>query len=240
MKRKVAIRIMSLFMLLVLAACSGAGSEGGSSSGKGNISINVKMGKSLPMTKIKEYKVVVSGEGISTPIEKIFPAEATEGVISSIPAGDDRKVEVFAVDISGRTIRRGENFADISGGENTVDVELKGVPLFANILDNSVIERNRLKMNVISDPLDKVVIKDSLDNIQMDIVNPSTNEASFLLSADKGDLSYTPSAMPAGLHTLLVKSLITGYSSEVKVRVVNDKLQPATTSGGGAQGSGVH
>ncbi|MFH1654572.1 MAG: hypothetical protein ABIE74_11050 [Pseudomonadota bacterium] len=217
-------------LLLLLSACAG-----GAGDGNGQLSIAVTSTKAQPTTDIKEFKIVVTGEGIDAPIEAVFPFGTQEGVIRAIPSGDDRLVELFAIDNSNRIVKRGESLVTIHGGAmNEASITLKRVPVISNMISDSIIENGRINLKIISEPSDEVIIKDVVDGVEQDLTNPVNNTALFSLSADKGELLCSPGTLANTWHTFKLESTVTGYSSETKVRILEEgSLKPAPIVVGG-------
>ncbi|MFH1652558.1 MAG: hypothetical protein ABIE74_00725 [Pseudomonadota bacterium] len=223
--------IVGLLLLISSCTSSGTGGEGG-----GGLSLKVTNTKAQPTTDIKEFKIIVTGEGIESPIEAVFPYGTQDGVIRDIPCGDDRHVELLAIDNSNRIVKRGESLVAVHCGKmNDASVTLKRVPIVANMIPNSIIENGRINLKIISELSDEVIIKDVVDGVETDLTNPENNAALFSLSADKGELSYEPTALSNTWHTFKLESTVTGYSSETKVRLVEEgDRKPARISFGGA------
>ncbi|MFH1653248.1 MAG: hypothetical protein ABIE74_04240 [Pseudomonadota bacterium] len=226
------LKTIPILLLLLISSCtsSGTGGEGG------GLSLKVTNTKAQPTTDIKEFKIIVTGEGIEAPIEAVFPFGTQDGVIRDIPCGDDRLVELLAIDNSNRIVRRGESLVAVHCGKmNDASITLKRVPIIANMIPNSIIENGRINLKVISEPSDEVIIKDVVDGVETNLTNPVNNAALFSLSADKGELSYEPAALSNTWHTFKLESTVTGYSSETKVRLVEEgDRKPAEISFGGA------
>jgi len=223
-------KIIPILLLLLFSSCAGGGGDG-----NGGLSLIVTSTKAQPTTDIKEFKIVVTGEGIETPIEAVFPYGTAEGIIRAIPSGDDRLVQIFAIDNSGRTVKQGESLVTIHGGAmNEASVTMKRVPIVANMISNSIIENGRINLKIVSEPSDEVIVKDVVDGVETDLTNPVNNAALFSLSADKGELLFSPGRLTNTWHTFKLESTVTGYSSETKVRILEEgSLKPAPLMVGG-------
>ena len=226
-------KLLLLLFTLYLSACAAEEFDG-------RVMINVISGKAIPTTSIQQYKIIVIGEGIDTPIETLIPSDAKEAMIRDVPCGSNRTIEVVAIDNYGRSVRKGEELVEINGGVNEVDIALKAIPIFSNILENGIVEGNRLQLKVSSDPGDKIVLSQIVGEEHSDFINPNSNDPTFSISEGENDILFAPKDVALGWRTFSAKSLITGYGSEIRIRLVAPgTLRPAPLLASGKPGCRV-
>lgn len=182
-----------------------------------------------PYSRVEKFVVTVSGNGIEEPLVAEFPGDAAEGIIEGVPAGEDRAVEVEAINEDDWTLRAGEEEGvKINGGSTSdVDITLEAVPVFINLAPESVVENTRLIFNVYSEESHPVVIED-LFNAQSDLViNPSTSVPELDLDQVTGLGLLAPRVRPVGHHEFTVRNTTNGRSNTAKVRILDGTMRRA-------------
>ena len=136
------LRYIALLLVITLSACSEQ-TENNNQTGSGSIApsiiwlsrdavnnkttaddinyaaIAVGSGTTLPADLVT-VRIIVSGSGIATPIQKDFAAAARTGTVSNIPSGNGRTVTAQGLNASGIVIYEGiENFISISSNSAT-------------------------------------------------------------------------------------------------------------------------
>lgn len=221
-------RILYLLALLALAGCGGT--EGFDGSG---IAVRVSSAKSFdPLIshgQVKLYRVTVTGEGIDGPIVAEFAGDATEGVIEDIPTGDDRTVEVEAINPNDVRILAGEAYGvEVGGGITEVPVALEAVPIFTNIASGNTVENTRLVFKLFSDPTNPVIVEEMGGGGASPMIDAATNLAELYLDQSTGNGWLAPALLEPGKRMFVVRDLVTGRSNQVAVRVVDGTgMKPA-------------
>lgn len=209
--------IGAMFFLL---HCGGEGaSQGSSPRDGGNLHVVVKNSTSQatePYARIAAYRVVVTGEGMATPIEALFSGESETGVIEGVPVGGNRLLTVEAVNNLDQTIRAGDSEPfEVEGGKTaTVPVELESVPIFVNVSPGSRIENTRLVLKAFSDP-----------NTPLEFFEGGEGDASLMSEVfsdeTRGIADYAPTLLPAGEHTFTVRHSVNGRWSRVSLDLLD-------------------
>lgn len=239
------IKIMTVGLLAVLAGCGGNGGAGGEQTAadkeisaydgpagmvKAVVTNSKSFNPNISHGLIDQYKVTITGEGIENPIVATFGGNETSGVVDNVPAGGNRKIKVEAINPNEQKIREGdlENVEILSGGITEVEVSMDSVPVFANLADGAVMPNTRLVARVFSDPADSVTVEDDFNGANFSL-------SGVLASASSGLSAVAPPLMQEGQHKFTVKSLKTGRSTTVSVRLVDGtKQRPAPISNAGS------
>lgn len=233
-------RILILLSLLALAGCSGGNMSGGGMialkvMSAGGFSSNAEHGR------IEKYRVTVTGEGIEAPIEAEFPGDAEEGVVGDIPIGNDRTVEVRALNPNDVAIREGEaHEVKVGGGTTEVSITLEAVPIFTNIAAGNTIENTRLVFKIFSDPANPVIVEEIIGAEVSPMIDASTNLAEIHLDESTGLGRIAPVLMEPGKRVFAVRDLVTGRTHKVDVTVVDGTgRRPAPIVAGGIADANV-
>jgi hypothetical protein len=243
-------RVILIFVVMGVAGCGGgtrvelAGSANCDEDSCGTLKLMVKGAQPSSLTsthaQLKTFRVAVSGPGIEGELVGEFSADAAEGLIEGVPAGDDRQVEVSAININSQTIREGEA-EDISvkgGATSDVDVTLEAVPIFVNLKDGSTVENTRLVFHVFSDSQGQAVIEDETAAGSEVLVSASTSlpDVSFDVSTGLG--RFAPALIQPDDHKFTVRDASTGRSSAVSIYLLDgSKRKPAPLFSGSEVGS---
>jgi hypothetical protein len=232
-------RILILLTLLALAGCGGNMSGGSGIALKvmsvGGFSSNAEHGR------IDKYRVTVTGEGIESPIEAEFPGDAEEGVIQDIPTGEDRTVEVRALNPNEVAIREGEAYeVKVGGGITEVPITLEAVPIFTNIAAGNTVENTRLVFKVFSDPINPVIVEEQIGAGFTPMIDASTSLAELYLDQSTGLGRIAPALMEPGERVFAVRDLVTGRMHRAGVTLVDGTgRRPAPIVPGGVADANV-
>lgn len=216
-------RILALLALLALSGCGGGAENGGAS-----LAINVIGAKSFDPSaehgRVEKYEVIVAGEGIEGDIVSEFPGDATEGVVEDVPAGENRRVEVRAVNPNQAVIRAGEaTGVKLEGGMNAVDVAMEAVPIFTNLAAGNAVDNTRLVFKVFSDPANPVMVTEQSADGASPVFDASTNRTELSLDTVTGLARLASPVMEPGVRTFAVTDLVTGRQSAVAVRLLEGR-----------------
>ena len=220
-------RILALLALLALAGC-GLDQSGGL--GGGALAIKVTHARSFdPDTehgRIERFRVAVSGEGIESPITAFFDGSAEEGIVSGVPTGKGRTVEVDAINPNEVVIRAGEaEGVKVDGGVNEVDVDMEAVPIFMNIASGNTIDNTRLVFKIFSDPTNPVEVREMADGVERALVDAATSVSEIRLDQSTGTGRFAPALIDPGRREFEVKDMVTGRSHRVSVLVLDGTLR---------------
>lgn len=230
--------IGTVVMGLYLIGCGGGGPtvsmlDGCTSDACGSVQLTVKgaqsFNPSIDHGRIVEYRVSISGPGIEGELVTGFPGDAEEGVIEGIPAGDDRRIEVRAINPNRAVIREGEEDGVVIGGGSTADVNimLESVPLFTNLMDGSVVENTRLVFRIFADPDGSVVIEDLSSSKSELLANASSASPEVAFDEVTGLGVMSPAVLLPGEHAFTARNTLTDRSSTVAVRLIDGSKRKA-------------
>jgi stage V sporulation protein SpoVS len=216
-------KILIVTSLIFAVGCGG----GGLNKGGGILQVVVKNAQSfnpnIEHGRIVAYQVMVTGEGIDTPITAEFSGDAVEGVIDGIPVGEERQVSVKAINPNSLTIKEGEKQnISIAGGKVTeTEIDLQSVPIFTNIANGNTIENTRLVFRIFADPQSSVAVEEIGTEISSQIVDTKTSKTEVNLDISSGLGELAPQLQPPGVHTYKVSDVLTGRYSEITVNLVD-------------------
>jgi hypothetical protein len=147
-----------------------------------------------------------------------------------VPSGEDRQVDVSAININSRTIREGEaeEISVEDGAISDVDVTLEAVPIFVNLKDGSIVENTRLVFQVFSDSAGKAVIEDETSAGSDVLVSASTSLPDVSFDTSTGLGRFAPALIQPDDHKFTVRDATTGRFSVVNVQLLDgSKRKPA-------------
>ncbi|MBI5299397.1 MAG: hypothetical protein HY877_03770 [Deltaproteobacteria bacterium] len=216
---------MKNLIFIILIFCTGCGSENSGpasvsfseTKGGGNIQLTVFDSKNPNLSKsvqISKYKVVLDGEGL-TPLEQTFSQDAGGAVIAGIPVGQNRRIQVSALNEQGKILREGmADHIAVEGGKITdVPVTLHAIPTVLNVSDNDHVSNQRLYFQIFSDPKHAVTVTE--DNPLPDILT-SLNQ---LPTDEQGVAKLYPGALEPGEHHFIIQDVTTGKSSSLTLNL---------------------
>lgn len=235
-------KLIILFYILLLCGCgqTNFSDDDANSQTSGSAKLVIHNSTSASTEKfsvIKKYVVTISGKGIESPIVKEFSGTEENGVVEGIPSGDARKVEVVAVNSESKPIRRGvtEDVTVDPGPPSSIDVSMSAVPIFVNLKDGNVVPIKRLRFELFSDPEDTLSIEEETNGSKNVLADISSNAAEVTADVTTGLAKFVPNNIDAGEHIFSVVSKRSGYSSSVKVRLLDiGDLRAAPLYNGGA------
>jgi hypothetical protein len=174
------------------------------------------------------FRVVVSAEDLSVPIELFFPGDSQGGEVEGVPVGRDRRVLVEAINSRGRVVRRREvRGVSVSRGRTTpVSAALLSVPLITNLSDGVAVTTTRLRIEGFGEPAGRLEVWD-LNGGREEKLLASVIGAPYLSpSLSDGFFRFEPGVLEPGLHTFRVRATGTGETSEVTISLVPPGRMP--------------
>lgn len=187
--------------------------------------------------QITQYKVTISGDDFSPPIEAWFDGTAESGTVDGVPVGENRTIRIDALNINGVVIRSGETTGvTIEPAEVAeTEVAMESVPIFANLADDNVVPNTRLIIKVFSDPADPIEIEDEFSGSSSVLPDISTGGREISPDAS-GTAKLLPSLLAPGIHKFTAKNIRTELSSSVTVRLTDGtKIKAAPLYSGGSR-----
>lgn len=212
--------ISIIFGMVFLFSCGGVADR---SDSKLNVIIERPKGFSTQTEhgKIERYKITISGEDIAEPINAEFLGTNSEARIEGVPCGDGRSISVEAINPNGAVVFAADkNNVNISGGVNEIEVKMESVPVFTNLFNGSVVEKNRLVVGIFADPNDKILIGSRVNGAEVSLSRDleelpiSTNESTWMYGLSAKNLS-------AGEYEIFAKDVTNNRQSSVTVRLVD-------------------
>lgn len=154
----------------------------------------VKQEVSDPLT-VTQFKVSITGEGISEPISKTVSAEASQIEVLGIPVGTGRRVLIEAYNSVGQVIRR----RDLTGIEikpgvvTPIKTSLNTIPLILNLNDGATVLARHLSIRGFGEPGASIRVEAESQN-QIIHLNESVGAAPFVVSPSlsTGLFEFTP------------------------------------------------
>lgn len=241
------------YIIPIVSMCGGCG--GGSTTapdatfvGGGRVQLIVANAKAaataVARLQAAQFHVVVSGPTM-TPITVDFEGTATEGMIGGIPPGDDRRVEVTAVNHDGEVVRAGETAGVSIHGDDVAEaaVTLEQVPLFANLQDASVVPNTRLRLELWGAPGHSVsvdagvILEEALDMTPptfTPLVDTTLNLNAVPVDLSTGLASIRPRPVAPGHYQFRARDEKTGRQSSITVYVIDGtqrRAAPLVTAG---------
>jgi len=207
---------------LIFVGCGSGGNEPSSISFSetkegGAIQLTVFDSKNPNLSKtvqVSKYKVVLDGEGL-TPLEQTFSQDAGGVVIAGIPVGQNRRIQVSALNEQGKILREGvADHIFVEGGKITdVPVSLQAIPVVLNVSDNDHLSNRRLYFQIFSDPKHNVAVSEG--NPLPDILT-SLNQ---LPTDEQGIAKLYPGSLAPGEHHFVIQDMTTGKSSSLTLNL---------------------
>ncbi len=230
-------RIMILIILASLVASCG----GGAASNGDAASLAIRVENAAPFDpsiahgRIERYRVMIEGEGIAEPIVAEFDGGASEGTIENVPTGGDRLVSVTALNANAQSIRAGEApGVPIHGGTNEVAIVLEAVPIFTNLAEGNVVDRERLIMRILADPAHPVRIVDEVDAAAIVLADGTEERGLIQMNAATGEGRFVPQPLATGWHRFTVRDAETGRESAARILLIDGARRPAPLVAAGA------
>lgn len=225
--------------LALLALLSSCGGPGMTASGEASLAIRVEnavpFDPSIAHGRVERYRVTIEGEGIAEPIVAEFDGEASEGTIENVPTGGDRLVSVTALNANAQSIRAGEApGVAIHGGTNEVAITLEAVPIFTNLADGNVVDRERLIMRILADPAHPVRIVDEVDAAAVVLADGAEERGCIQMNAATGEGRFVPQPLAHGWHRFTVRDAETGRESAARILLIDGARRPAPLVAAGA------
>ncbi|MDP2600870.1 MAG: hypothetical protein Q8P84_09105 [Deltaproteobacteria bacterium] len=164
--------------------------------------------------RITQYKVVISGEGLS-PVEKLISIDAAGVAIEGIPAGLNRKVEVYALNAGDKILREGvvENLAIQGGKSVTVEIALVSVPAVLNLSDGDFSSNQRVWFKVLTDPGHTIEVESG------GAIKDVVTAAESVTANENGEARFYPGIFPAGDSVFKITDRTTQKSSSVTLHL---------------------
>lgn len=183
-----------------------------------------------------EYRVTVQGASLKNNIVKTFTKD-TKTVSFEFEPGSVVSIMIEGLNRNGYPIRRArvENLTVNAGLNEVTDIEVKDVPVFANVKDGAVVYANRfvpklyLKSGVLASLSDTF---NSSTSILEDIVSDTTSLSITDVARDAVLPFFTPE-LDQGTHHLMSFDPASNESMSVTVQVVDKEVSRIlnTTSG---------
>ena len=235
--------LIFLFIIIVSVSC-GNSSKVGNGNGRLALAItnNVDFDPNVDHSRIDCFVVSIDGDGIETSVKQKFGFDTESVTFEGLNAGETVNVTVEAVNYNGYAILRGVSEDVMVGEDNTTvsKIEVKAVPVFANVYHNATVYSNRFVPKIYAPT-----------NVEFDVVDLFNGSESVLEDLVCGAVDFSVNAsdtnsvktvyaapLPEGTQQLTVQDTDTGESTQITINVIDSgQVKALQTTAGAYVGS---
>lgn len=186
-----------------------------------------------PQTVITRYEILLSRNGDAVAYTGA-PADAREISVPEVPLGEGYRIEVTGYNAQADAVFVGAvDQLTITDAEQSIEVALQQVPLFADLRESAVVANTRFAPRVIAAPGNSVelAVTNVSANAGSSTTNPeilpdlATNSPSLTVPIDRGETAFHPAPLAPGAYRVRAHDLTNGRMSERTIVVTDGKLR---------------
>jgi hypothetical protein len=239
---KISYQINIILILCIMFVFSGCGNNAKVGNGAGKLALAIKntvdFDPDIEHSKIDHFIVTIEGDGVAHEIKQKFGYDTGAVTFEGFEVGKSISVTVEAVNDNGYAILRGK--ADEvyinPGNTNVSTIEIKAVPVFANVYHNATVYANRFIPKVYAPTGIEFEVSSLFKATETVLEDVISGEINFSINKNDTEAVKAIYIQPlnAGTQQLTVRDIDTDESTTITINTLNNGLVKALPTTAGA------